>query len=597
MILVLIFYYIKSAKKQFLLVLASVCMVEMTVFTVVILNNAYHLWNYNWKWYEYLYFFGFVLAIPLLQLYNGEKGEYPFGRYFFFLYYPAHFMVLYAIKMLIAGEIHQLYLMIHVICLLCAVCITILVYKQVPSDASEACLILGLSAAIYTFGFILEILTSDLSFAYAGVIIEYFGECLVFVSFLRFISIFCKFRISRLVYGISGIFSAVIMFLICTTGTTGLFYSDMSIDYDGLFPRIHLEYSWGFYIFIFYMVSLCGISFVICLKTLIKSKGIEKRRVANVMVAIMCPWVAFILLQSGITGGFEVSVIGVLGSLYLIYRAIVKYGYFNSIQLAEANALYHFREGILVVDCDNRITYINERFSHYFPLRKEMRINNPVILKMISGEINKYEIEENIYDVERIPLLEKGFTQGYMICLHDMTDHYMRLQEAEHFAHTDGLTGLFNRNYFKECYIEYRKTGGLGTLMMFDLDNFKGVNDKYGHDIGDIVLKTLAETLNVFSLGKHLTCRIGGDEYVMFLKNIIDSEEISKICQGLINDFANRLEDKDLKGITSISIGATRITEVNLDSNEESFTENYKLADSALYVAKTSGKATFRIQN
>jgi len=597
MLLVLIFYYVKSFKKQFILVLACICMVEATIISIVILNNTYNFCTYQWRWYEFMYFFGFVLPLPLLRLYNGQKGKYPLSRYFFFLYYPCHFIILYAVKMLISGQERQLYFVIHVLCLICSLCLTILVIKQAPSKATIACLVLGVSCAIYTFGFILEIYTSDLAFAFAGVIMEYFGECIVFVSFLWFISIFCKRKIPRVTYGIAGIFSAIIMYLIITTQKNHIFYTDMHMDYSGQFPRISLTHGWGYYIFAAYMAILCGGSFILCLLSYVKSKGIEKRRIANVMLAIMCPWFAFILWISGITGGFEVSVLGVIGSLYLIFRAIVQYGYFDSIQMAEENALYHFREPILVVDYDMRVKYVNDSFINMFNTEKDSIISDTTILQMINGEVTQHKNKGRFFDVDCIPLEEKGFVQGHMICLRDITDHVFRLKEAEYYSHTDALTGLFNRNYFMECFIDFRKKDGLGSLLMFDLDNFKGVNDRFGHDTGDVVLITLAETLEEVSFGRHLTCRIGGDEYIMFLKNITNTDDVAKMCERLIAEFADRLESRGLKGITSISIGATRLLDVNTNANEESFTKAYKLADGALYEAKTSGKATFRIKN
>lgn len=593
--LVLIFYYVKSPKKQFALMFGAICLVELAVFLEEYLENTYHIFNYSWRWYEYFYFFGFLLAIPLINMYSGEKGKNPLGRYFFFIYYPMHFCILYAIKCIMLGNYHELYLNIHIMCLVLIICFTVLIVRHSPSEASITCIIMGASGAIYTFGFIMEILYDDLSFAYAGVIIEYFGECILFIAFLRFISLFCKKNTPKLVYGISGIISSVILYCLMTTQENHIFYKDMRMDYSGPFPRISLDYGWGYYIFVVYMVMLCGGAIFICLQTIIKSHGIERKRVESVVIAIMCPWVAFAIWMGGFTGGYEIAVLGTLGALYSIYRAIVKFGYFDSIQLAQANALYHFKEGILVVDNKNVVSYINDPFKMLFSENEGEAVRDEVLVNMISGKLSKYECDGRIYDVEKIPLIEKGYTQGQMLYLHDMTDHYMRLEMAEHYANTDALTGLFNRKHFISCFIDYRRAGGVGTMLMFDLDNFKGVNDNLGHDTGDLVLKTLAETLEANKESRHYTCRIGGDEFVMFLKDKVSKEDVSDICKKLITEFSDNLAKKGKAGITSISVGAKIVEDKNTDSDEKDFVTNYKLADAALYEAKTSGKATYRL--
>ena len=84
----------------------------------------------------------------------------------------------------------------------------------------------------------------------------------------------------------------------------------------------------------------------------------------------------------------------------------------------------------------------------------------------------------------------------------------------------DALTGLWNRAYTEAAVNELLNDGVKGALFMIDMDNFKAINDNYGHIEGDNTLKMFAETMRKFSKNGDILCRIGGDEFVMFIKDI-----------------------------------------------------------------------------
>ncbi len=103
----------------------------------------------------------------------------------------------------------------------------------------------------------------------------------------------------------------------------------------------------------------------------------------------------------------------------------------------------------------------------------------------------------------------------------------------------DALTGLWNRSHTEEVVNELLSSGESGALMMIDMDNFKAINDTYGHIAGDQVLKMFAETLREFSDEGDVLCRIGGDEFVVFLKGETSKKEIDARRR---NGFYNSLQ-------------------------------------------------------
>ncbi len=155
----------------------------------------------------------------------------------------------------------------------------------------------------------------------------------------------------------------------------------------------------------------------------------------------------------------------------------------------------------------------------------------------------------------------------------------------------DSLTGLYNNHYFfKELNDEIERSkryGRVFTLVIFDVDNFKLVNDSFGHSYGDKVLKELAESIaNTIRKDIDIACRYGGDEFILLLPNT-SVESAYKVCERLLNLIrSKKIISGDGKefGFT-LSMG---LCEFPRDGEEVYFLFNH--ADEALYYSKRNGK-------
>ena len=152
----------------------------------------------------------------------------------------------------------------------------------------------------------------------------------------------------------------------------------------------------------------------------------------------------------------------------------------------------------------------------------------------------------------------------------------------------DALTGLWNRVYTEETVNRMIAQGTRGALMMIDLDNFKAINDNYGHIAGDRVLKMFAESLQHFSGEDDVLCRIGGDEFVVFIKNVTSKEEIGNRAADIISDLCHKLTQCKFETNSSVSIGIAQNPE-----DGEDFNKLYNSADKALYYVKQNGKNSY----
>ena len=152
----------------------------------------------------------------------------------------------------------------------------------------------------------------------------------------------------------------------------------------------------------------------------------------------------------------------------------------------------------------------------------------------------------------------------------------------------DPLTGLFNRSYTEELVNKRISEGTPGALFMIDMDNFKAINDNYGHIAGDHTLKMFAETMIKFSSENDILCRIGGDEFVMFVSGETSKSVIGNKASDIISDLCYKLEECKFETNSSVSIGIAQTP-----SDGSDFNTIYNAADKALYYVKQNGKNSY----
>lgn len=168
-----------------------------------------------------------------------------------------------------------------------------------------------------------------------------------------------------------------------------------------------------------------------------------------------------------------------------------------------------------------------------------------------------------------------------------------QIAELQQMAYHDLLTGLPNRVMFLHTLqhampLATRNAYALAVHFV-DFDNFKFINDTYGHDIRDLFLQTAADALSRNLRGSDLLARFGGDEFVVLQNMAITTDNVTSFVNKLINTFTTPLQYGEISIQTSISVGISIFPEHG-NSPEELITK----ADKALYLAKSNGRNCFR---
>ena len=159
-------------------------------------------------------------------------------------------------------------------------------------------------------------------------------------------------------------------------------------------------------------------------------------------------------------------------------------------------------------------------------------------------------------------------------------------------AQRDGLTKLYNKvntEKFIDQYINAEGKNSLGTMFIFDLDDFKSINDTKGHIVGDKTLIAVSKCLDEVFDGRSTLGRIGGDEFIAFIKDA-DYDETYRKAEAVSAKFKNTYIGDDHEEKISVSIGISRYP-----NDGRNFNELYRSADKALYKAKENGKNIYVI--
>ncbi|MBI3607994.1 MAG: EAL domain-containing protein [Nitrospirae bacterium] len=281
-------------------------------------------------------------------------------------------------------------------------------------------------------------------------------------------------------------------------------------------------------------------------------------------------------------------------------------------------------DGVITTDADGRIEYLNpvaERLSGWTngtasgkPVSEVFRlvyestrepVADPVATCLQEGRVVHLSDDgvlislsgtEVAIDHSTAPIRDRDSRViGAVLVFQDVSKARMVVQEMAHQATHDALTGLPNRHLLMDR-LEQALTrspwhGRIVAVMFLDLDNFKLVNDTLGHDVGDDLLRHVAERLTQSVRAGDTVCRLGGDEFVVLLTDVAGRDDVAHLAAKIIGRLDEPYQLGGQEYFCSASAG------VSLTEEHASPSVLLKNADTALYRAKESGRSNYQFYN
>ncbi|ARS51010.1 diguanylate cyclase [Ectopseudomonas mendocina] len=286
----------------------------------------------------------------------------------------------------------------------------------------------------------------------------------------------------------------------------------------------------------------------------------------------------------------------------------------NDESLRQAAAVFDAtQEGVLVTDPEQRIVHVNPAFSRITGYSAEEVLGqHPTLLKSgrhdavfyqslwqalhnrdaWSGEVWNRRKSGEIYpqwQCIRVIHDEHGRISHYVAVFSDITALKRSQRELDYLAHHDPLSNLPNRLLFTERIahaLERSKSEQLrGAVLLIDLDHFKHINESLGHNVGDLLLKSVGERLQQDLPGGCTLARLGGDEFGLLSETCADAPQAAELAQNLLRclEAPFRLDEHELYIGASIGISL-------FPDDADSVEQVLRNADSALFKAKSSGR-------
>lgn len=270
-----------------------------------------------------------------------------------------------------------------------------------------------------------------------------------------------------------------------------------------------------------------------------------------------------------------------------------------------ARCLENISDAVVICDTDFTIIEVNPAYSvitgksredvlqsqfqlSLYPTRYIQEIEKSLITKSRwNGEIRELKKNGHYYQAELnfdVIKDEQGFITQYVAVFSDISERKRREAELSKLANSDSLTGLPNRALFMTKLASLVNDKTAHALLVFDLDNFKKINDSLSHELGDSLLCKLTERLQENKLFRQKLYRLGGDEFAILQENTNDIHAITSLAKILLTQINKSFTVEQHELVVTSSIGIVLFPEDGKDP--QTLLRN---ADTAMYHAKNNG--------
>lgn len=349
----------------------------------------------------------------------------------------------------------------------------------------------------------------------------------------------------------------------------------------------------------------------ILLQAVFRSRGFQRSQALLVALGMIVPFCTNILSVARIIdlGDLDLTPFTFVVSGSIFALGIFRYGLLDIVPIARDRLIEQMRDGVVVVDTLCRIIDINPSGLRMTGLESpapavDLTVLFPELEQICRLDTDVSTVEmafaaapDLIVEVSGAPISRRGVHAGFLLTMRDITPrkmHEAKLEEyraqLEEMSKTDELTGIANRrhglSYLREQFEQFEASGIPFSLIIFDLDRFKLVNDTYGHVAGDWVLRHVASRAQTSINGRGLLSRMGGGEEFLVTLPCSTADEALDIAESIRRAVGtNPIEALGSLIPVTLSAGVTVVRQT-----DSTFDDALIRADRAMYAAKDGGR-------
>ncbi|WP_151733612.1 histidine kinase N-terminal 7TM domain-containing diguanylate cyclase [Paenibacillus tengchongensis] len=486
-------------------------------------------------------------------------------------------------------------------------------YKKTDFSGIKAFIITSAASAVYTFGFALELSGSTMQEISFWIKVEYLGMPYIAPSGLIMIMYFVGLDrlVTRKLLTVLYSIPCITTLLVWTNDLHHLYYQSMHFREGAPTPLVDIVMG-PWYIIqgsVTFGCMLAGMVLILWQWNRLKLSYL--RQLIILFIGQFLPALgAFLYLIDSTPYGMDpVPVImSVTSTLYI--WAILSRSLLTAAPIARENLFSSMRDGVLVTDRGDMLVDYNRAATEMLEGLDSSAIGRPLAQlflpagaeaveyvmnsdPLVSGEreLAWYRGEEIYYYQVRSSPVQKhtGVYSGRMIVLIDVTERRLLQEKLLQLATIDSLTGISNRTHFLECsrraLEEAKESKAPLSIILLDIDFFKSINDRYGHQYGDQALQHIAAVCGRHLRGEDIFGRYGGEEFVICLPRIALKE--AAMLAETIRQGIERSQLYTMSGAIQVTASFGVVEARRADTSLE---ELLSEADHALYSSKRNGR-------
>jgi diguanylate cyclase (GGDEF)-like protein len=385
-----------------------------------------------------------------------------------------------------------------------------------------------------------------------------------------------------------------------------LYYIHIGVNFTPPFPVFAPKVGLWYWVNSTYQILTLLTGMLLFLLMGRRENPLYRHQIAVILIGFLFPWIAFLFHLSGYSP-WHIDLIPfalIITSIFVLC-GFNYYHLFDIIPIAWTKVFESLHDGVLVLDNQSRIVELNATANRMLNLQNDslgLKITDalsavPQLGEQVTGHLEQIVIQTKNDNREQF-LESKLFTitdsfniiTGYTIILTDKSEQIRLLNRLQTLATIDSLTEIKNRRFFFEkCRQELTRIQSQAlpvSFVLIDLDRFKEINDTYGHQTGDIVLKQTVKRLMPKITAPNIFGRVGGEEFAVFLPECLipQAQKIAeRLLQALLEAPIN-VNSLQLQITASFGVsGDVNSTATNLDLL-------FSQADEALYRSKANGR-------